>query len=371
MKKNHYLYEKIYYSIKADILSGQYQIGQQIPTEKELMELFSVSRLTVKNAINLLAEEGIVQRTSGKGTFVSQVPTVEAEQPKQQKNNIIGCVLSGFSDAYGALLLKQLIDSFEQENHHVIIKFSRESQQRETDYIEELSSLGVAGLIVLPVQAEYFNPTLLKIALTETPLVLLDRRLTGLDVPFVGSNNQQGAYQALTTLIENGHQNIAVVSNTSATNSAFQDRLTGIRNAFSDQQLAVNEKLWLSDLNSNYATTKNSDILTEDIKKIQTHLTNFPEITSFFALDYLSAQLIYYALKTLGKTIPEDYSLIGFDGSLQTFLTPSFSRVVQNEQAIAEQGAHMLLDKIKQKTLTTNQVIIDTSFIDGGTIQKI
>jgi GntR family transcriptional regulator of arabinose operon len=374
MKKNYYLYEKIYRTIKQEISSGKYEVGDKIPTEKEVMSRFSVSRLTAKNAINLLAEENLVQRTPGKGTFVSKLPSqkvlVEQSSSKQSINSrVIGCVLSGFTDGYGSTLLKELVNAFEKEKYHLIIKLSNESQTKESTYINELLSLGVCGLIVLPVQAEYFNSTLLKIALSDTPLVLLDRKLTGIDVPFVGSNNSKGAYDATSELIQLGHKNISVVTNFSAKNSATTERIEGIRSAFSDNSLPIDESIWIPDLKLNYYNIDNTKALEADITKIQETITAHPEITSFFALDNLSAQLTYRALTKLGNKIPEDYSLIGFDGALKTPLLPSFSRVIQDEKNIALKGAQLLIEKINNSNIDVHQHIIDTIFINNGSIQ--
>lgn len=374
MKKNYYLYEKIYRTIKQEISSGKYEVGDKIPTEKEVMSRFSVSRLTAKNAINLLAEENLVQRTPGKGTFVSKLPSqkvlVEQSSSKQSINSrVIGCVLSGFTDGYGSTLLKELVNAFEKEKYYLIIKLSNESQTKESTYINELLSLGVCGLIVLPVQAEYFNSTLLKIALSDTPLVLLDRKLTGIDVTFVGSNNSKGAYDATSELIQLGHKNISVVTNFSAKNSATTERIEGIRSAFSDNSLPIDESIWIPDLKLNYYNIDNTKALEADITKIQETITTHPEITSFFALDNLSAQLTYRALTKLGNKIPEDYSLIGFDGALKTPLLPSFSRVIQDEKNIALKGAQLLIEKINNSNIDVHQHIIDTIFINNGSIQ--
>lgn len=374
MKKNYYLYEKIYRTIKQEISSGKYEVGDKIPTEKEVMSRFSVSRLTAKNAINLLAEENLVQRTPGKGTFVCKLPSqkvlVEQSSSKQSINSrVIGCVLSGFTDGYGSTLLKELVNAFEKEKYHLIIKLSNESQTKESTYINELLSLGVCGLIVLPVQAEYFNSTLLKIALSDTPLVLLDRKLTGIDVPFVGSNNSKGAYDATSELIQLGHKNISVVTNFSAKNSATTERIEGIRSAFSDNSLPIDESIWIPDLKLNYYNIDNTKALEADITKIQETITAHPEITSFFALDNLSTQLTYRALTKLGNKIPENYSLIGFDGALKTPLLPSFSRVIQDEKNIALKGAQLLIEKINNSNIDVHQHIIDTIFVNNGSIQ--
>ncbi|HEX7063957.1 MAG TPA: GntR family transcriptional regulator, partial [Bacillales bacterium] len=50
------LYEKIYKSLKEEILNGQYKEGERIPSEKELADLFGVSRITTKRSMEMLAK---------------------------------------------------------------------------------------------------------------------------------------------------------------------------------------------------------------------------------------------------------------------------------------------------------------------------
>ncbi len=56
--------------IKSQIISGKLQIGDQIPTEKQLAEKFEVSRITVNKAILQLVNDGYVERIAGKGSFI-------------------------------------------------------------------------------------------------------------------------------------------------------------------------------------------------------------------------------------------------------------------------------------------------------------
>ncbi len=65
------LYHQIYVLIRDKILSGDYVNGALIPTEKELEKTFNVSRITVKRALDELAQEGLVSRQRGRGTMVT------------------------------------------------------------------------------------------------------------------------------------------------------------------------------------------------------------------------------------------------------------------------------------------------------------
>lgn len=57
-------------SLRADILSGLYPVGSQLPSEQQLCESFSVSRHTVREALRCLDEDGMIRRRQGAGTEV-------------------------------------------------------------------------------------------------------------------------------------------------------------------------------------------------------------------------------------------------------------------------------------------------------------
>lgn len=66
------LYIQLKEAIRASITDGQLKSGDQIPTESELSEEYSVSRITVRKAILELVEEGLLVKKQGKGTFVNK-----------------------------------------------------------------------------------------------------------------------------------------------------------------------------------------------------------------------------------------------------------------------------------------------------------
>lgn len=65
------LYEQIAHKIAADIASGKYAVGQRLPSERELAQLFSVSRPTVREAIIALELDSLVEVRLGSGVYVT------------------------------------------------------------------------------------------------------------------------------------------------------------------------------------------------------------------------------------------------------------------------------------------------------------
>ena len=66
------LYAQIREILRSRVLDGSYQPHQQMPSESEMMAAFNVSRITVRQALGDLQNEGLIFRIHGKGTFVSK-----------------------------------------------------------------------------------------------------------------------------------------------------------------------------------------------------------------------------------------------------------------------------------------------------------
>ncbi|TCB70478.1 GntR family transcriptional regulator [Acinetobacter sp. ANC 4216] len=82
------LYEKVKERLHSKIQQGEYPPLSQLPSENELSELFNVSRITVRQALHKLSQEGLIFKVHGKGTFVSK--------PKAYQNIT---QLQGFAEA--------------------------------------------------------------------------------------------------------------------------------------------------------------------------------------------------------------------------------------------------------------------------------
>ena len=70
MKNKKILYQEVSDSIKKDVIEGKYPLNSYIPTENELEEMYNVSKITVRKAIQILCNEGYLVKQSGKGTEV-------------------------------------------------------------------------------------------------------------------------------------------------------------------------------------------------------------------------------------------------------------------------------------------------------------
>ncbi|MCZ7663507.1 MAG: GntR family transcriptional regulator [Thermoleophilia bacterium] len=84
------LYYQVMRILKDQIVSGKLAPGEQLPSEAELTESYRVSRVVVRQALQMLEDEGLIFKVKGKGTFVS------ADVDKEKESLPVG--ISGGSD---------------------------------------------------------------------------------------------------------------------------------------------------------------------------------------------------------------------------------------------------------------------------------
>ncbi|MBS4205675.1 GntR family transcriptional regulator [Lederbergia citrea] len=99
------LYNIVKMKIMEKIKSGKYQVGDKLPTEMELCEEYSVSRTTIRIALQQLALEGRIYRVQGKGTFVSK-PKIQQSLSTTEKGFASQLIEQGYKPKTDIIELK-------------------------------------------------------------------------------------------------------------------------------------------------------------------------------------------------------------------------------------------------------------------------
>ncbi|MFD1429527.1 MULTISPECIES: GntR family transcriptional regulator [Lacticaseibacillus] len=109
------VYIQIHNQIRQDIEAGKWQIGDRIPSERDLAQSFSVSRMTLRQAIQTLVDEGILERRIGAGTYV-------ANQKVQER-------VSGVTSFTDLMLAQGKVPSSKTISYHVAKPSLSESEK--------------------------------------------------------------------------------------------------------------------------------------------------------------------------------------------------------------------------------------------------
>ncbi|MBO0995796.1 GntR family transcriptional regulator [Bacillus sp. SD088] len=361
------LYEQVYESLKKEILSAKYQVGDQVPSENELSEIFNVSRITSKKALEKLMKEGYVYRQRGRGTFVAEWQVANQVRDVESRKPVIGLIMTTFDDNFGNTLVSSLEEASD-DKCFLILKRSLGIPEREEKIIQELLDFGVSGLIVCPAQAQHYTSEILKMVVNQFPLVLIDRAFKGVAAAAVSTDNVEAAIKGINYLIDHGHEHIGVLMSNNYVTTTLEDRLLGIVNAFSENQLVVNRELWFSDIKS---TSPIPEVpRKEDIEKIKKYIQKNPKITALFALEYQIASLAKVAVDELGLSVPNDISIICFDSPPINDHEWRFTHLKQDEGKIGRLALERLMDMYYGKFNTDSQ-LVPATLIEGSTTRTI
>ncbi|MCJ7842949.1 GntR family transcriptional regulator [Lederbergia sp. NSJ-179] len=357
------LYEQIYESLKKDIVSTKYKVGDQVPSEKELSTYYDVSTITAKKALEKLANEGLVFRKRGKGTFVSE-RTTEMEPVKKDmagKKPLFGLVLTSFDESFG----NDLIASLEEASLNkcfIILRRSLSIPSREDEVIKELLEYGIDGLIIIPAKAEHYSLEILKMVVNQFPLVLIDRSFKKLAATTVSTDNEQAAKMGVNHLFDLGHENIGVLIPKDNDITAIYDRINGIVEAFAEKKVIINRDLWCSDIKSPHPTHEDVE---KDIETIKNHIKEHPEITALFALEYNIAMSAKRAVEQLNLRVPEDISILCFDSPPRNKLEWNFTHIEQDEELIGQLALSKLME-MQNGDFIVDDIRVPATLVKGG-----
>lgn len=329
--KNFPLYKQIQVDILGQIKAGKLRPGDRVPSEKELADKYRVSQITSKNALIGLADEGVLVRVQGKGTFVRQDgETAEDLDVSSHVRDVIGLILPCMKTKVDQKILDSIEKYVTASGYNLQVRITRESQLEESAAIESMVAANVRGLIVFPTEEERYNDSILRLSLDKFPHVLIDRFLKEIRTYSVSSDNVNGTEQAITHLLDSGHEHIALIT-PEITNTATEERVIGFEKAYLAKKLPINKDLW--------CILKIEDISSGNAQHIiETFMSERPEVSAAFVVNVELTNYTYYAAKRLKKLVPDDLELVCFD-------RPDFqdvSYLQQNEDEICKVTVELL-----------------------------
>lgn len=358
------LYEQIFKHILSEIESGKLKPGDRVPSEKELTEIYNVSRITSKRALQILEQKGLIERARGRGSFVSHEhktgihSAVDGERPEGEKDQYLAAfILPDFADSFGSRLLRSVETSMRENGIAMLFRRTGGSLDEEARAIDSLLAAGVDGLIVFPVHGEFYNERLLRMVLDHFPLVLVDRYLKGISACSLSVDNTQAARDLTEYLIGLGHSRIAFVSPPVQGTSTIEERMQGVTSGLAAHGLPFGMDDCLTNL---YSTLPNAFIpenVQKDEETIRGFLQSHPQLTAFVVCEYNLALVLEHVLNRLGHRVPEDYSIVCFDSVENTINGPHFTHICQDETFMGRKAVELLLAQIKGEEVPTQTIV--------------
>ncbi|BFH59886.1 GntR family transcriptional regulator [Paenibacillus azoreducens] len=346
------LYIQIQNHFKQLISSRQLVEDDRIPTEKELIDQFQVSRITVANALADLANEGWIYRIPGRGSYVKGIPEKYIQSGRSSaiqeayaaNSPKIGLIFPSIEDFFAIQMVRGIRKALKDSKYSLIVMFTYNSKELEKEAIRELRSR-VDGLLIFPVDAEVYNEEIIALKMENYPFVLLDRHLPGVETNVVLSDPLQGSILAVDHLWEQGHRNIAICSNTPMPTVTVEERIQGYNEALKQKGALINPALILTDFSIQDEPFLEDYALSRFIKNKMA--------TAYIALNCTLGVHIWSVARKLGLRVPEDVSIITFDNPspmLEEFSV--FTFINQNEEKMGFEAAKTLLDVLANPNRT-------------------
>ncbi|HLV80578.1 MAG TPA: GntR family transcriptional regulator [Chthonomonadaceae bacterium] len=334
------LYKKVYEVLRAGIANGTYPRGSCLPTEPELMAQFQVSRVTLRQALGMLKDEGLLVSIPAKGTFVAQIQELQKEPSGRVLAVLTPDVDSGF--------FSKIIRGIEREAYargfQVVVHATGDLVEEEERLLRELAG-HVAGFVVAAAAIGARSPAGFEPALSQTiPLVFVDRCLEEPRVDCVTSDNAHGGYLATRYLLDHGHARIGMIIPREC--ATYAGRIAGYRKALEEAGLPYESALVVrpdeapqSGANGQYF--QQGDLLARQLLALAT------PPTAIFVPNNMAAVGALKRLQAEHIAVPDRMALVGYDGvDAVGYVAPAITTVDQQPLQMGTLAARLLLARI-------------------------
>ncbi|WP_020612742.1 GntR family transcriptional regulator [Sediminispirochaeta bajacaliforniensis] len=359
-----YKYEQIIEKIQNEITSNNWKPGSQIPSERDLVVYFDVSRITIKKALQELVSRGVLVRyPQRRGTFVHAAKEEAEERPSPAK--LIGVAIDDVSDRFGSTLLRGIEDFLWNQRIHTVICNGDRDFKKVEDYFQSLLQNNIDGVILSPVITEEsyqdHNRNIIKLLQEKNvPFVLVDRNVAGIDANYVSSNHRESTYNLTKALIARGHRKNILLKGLPC--SSMEEREAGYLDAMHEAGISVPEK-WIIQLNDNRLFTS---IDVQEIEKLKLALRRIGTLHSIVVLNNRLLKGFITAMNLLSEEWYNDI-VIALHDQLVVDL-PCKERVyqiIQPDYEVGKEAARLLTQTIEEKLQQTRQIVLQSKIVLG------
>lgn len=332
-------------TLRQQIQTGELKPGDQVPSLSAMKAKYGISQATWEKTFSLLEEQGLVMRRPGQGTFITET------QPAKQTGNL-GFTGEAFRQPHWvphpSHLLKGIQGVAEREAVHVLL----------LNNTPDLEWAKVDGLFLCdPDAAMVFRR-----APESMPCVSLLMPLPG--VSSVVVDEYEGSRAAAKHLLELGHRRIAYLQ--SSTHPQVRSRRQGYGAALREAGIEP-EQGWVSDgiiAPDGLGNRERGRYIMEQWLQQGWDETG---CTALVAQNDEAAIGAIEALRHANQNVPDDVSVIGFDGTeLSDYCSPRLTTVQVPFEAIGAAATELLLNLINSGTTEPETIILPTTLRLGG-----
>lgn len=317
-------------------------------TIKDVASVAGVSYTTVSHVVNGTRPVSDEARRKVRAA-VSQlgyVPSAVARSLKQSETFTVGVLIPNSVNPFFAELTRGIEDYCHGAGYCVFLCNSDDDPRRQNNYLRVLREKRVDGLIIASVGDTAALADGLE-QLKSIPLVVVDRPVPGVSTSQVRIDHEAGAYLATRHLLDAGHRAIACVRGPKGL-EVSEYRLAGWRRALAEAGVKPNAR-WVVQGDFSSASGYRAGI-----KLLETQC-----VSAVFACNDLMAIGVLRAAAERGVAVPQQLSVIGFDGiELGSYIYPALTTVGAAIRGLGETTAQVLIDAIRSGEAAPRTVIV-------------
>jgi len=354
-----FLYEKVYECLKRDILAGNINCNDFLPSEKEIGDKFEVDRTTVRKALGKLVDDGLVEKRAGVGTRV----VMRQYQPDNQNNfRTIGFLLPKSpkkSDRITQPFYSRLFYRVEAECRKKGFSLIYTTLDEDADLFHVVEAHRLSGVIFVTNVSKKF---LQQAVDAKIPSILVNGYYE--EMASVLCNNTDGAYKAIRHLVEIGHRRIAIIKGMSGYVTC-DERFEGCHKAarelgISFEPCDIYEGNW--EFDGGY----------DGARKLFADRENCP--TALFAFNDMTAIGAIQGLVEMGRSVPDDVSVVGFDNEYEAafrHLIPQLTTIDVNIKTMASIAADNIVNRLENKGGYRLKIETPVDLVIGATTKEL
>lgn len=331
----------------------------QTPTLRDVADAAGVHPATASRALNP-ATRGLVNAETARRVIkvaegLGYRPNPIARGLKTAKSSTVGLVIPDLTNPLFPPIVRGIEDVLEPAGYSGLIVNTDNDLQRERAQIELLRSRQVEGLIVATALLQH--PLMERLHAEGVPMVMVNRRPEGLDIPSITPDDAAGIELAVDHLASLGHRRIAHLAGPSTTSTGVARR-RAFRNAVRDRDLDGDPALVVTCERWSEAAGATA---------LQTLLDSGVEPTAVVAGNDLIALGCYDVFAERGIDCPRDVSVVGFnDMPFLDKLAPPLTTLSIPHQQIGAEAARLLLDAIAEPDRPARSVLLPLTLVVRG-----
>jgi LacI family transcriptional regulator len=329
------------------------------PTLRDVAEGAGVHAATASRALNPATRGLVNAETARRVMKVAETlgyrPNPMARGLKTAKSGTIGLVIPDLTNPFFPPVVRGIEEVLEPAGYSGLIVNTDNDPAREQTQVELLRSRQVEGLIVATALVDH--PLLERLHRERVPMVMVNRRPVGFDVPSTAPDDATGVALAVNHLAGLGHTRIAHLAGPTTTSTALV-RARAFRNTIRDLGLDDDPRLtvvchrWSEDAGAG---------------ALRSLLDGGARFTAVVAANDLIALGCYDVFAERGIACPDDISVVGFNGMpFLDKLGPPLTTVAIPHQQIGAEAARLLLDAIANPDRPARSVLLPLTLVVRG-----